>query len=376
MLWFSVTCLNHCSAIVKVLTEYLAQSEYPDRMGFRMKPFIYRERTINYHEKKMSNIKRKYCFTLLAICLSSMFFSLATAQIFSVTAACTLDPKFQQAFWSIGDTYYTDRNYTIRHVSEPRWFSYCLQPIIKTPNDERNNTQSNGYLKFEMPFPGSVNIAFDSRLTSLPNWVSASGFYETVRNKIYTSLSSQPYMQLYSKLYNFDECVDLGGELGSRSKQRTTSNYVVFTRENYEPCYESPCGYNPKFRYGFANNDTPYYTDRSYTITNAGPFSGMKMITTPNDDRYNTQSSDYLKFEMPHFEPQFVGGYVYVAYDRRASSPPNWLTSSFTRIPCARIDTSLSSQGWLDVYKSNRFINERECINLGGNRVPDSPVER
>ncbi|MCP5004818.1 MAG: hypothetical protein GY941_12885 [Planctomycetes bacterium] len=72
-------------------------------------------------------------------------------------------------YTGIGQTYYTDRAYTItsHSIGNEEW-------IIKTPNDERNNTQSSGYMKFEMPFDGYVDIAFDSRLTTLPTW--ASGF--------------------------------------------------------------------------------------------------------------------------------------------------------------------------------------------------------
>ncbi|MCP5005057.1 MAG: hypothetical protein GY941_14155, partial [Planctomycetes bacterium] len=48
------------------------------------------------------------------------------------------------------------------------------------------------------------------------------------------------------------------------------------------------CDLDSKFVYGVANNGAMYYTDRSYTITDAGPFAGMAMIKTPNADRNST----------------------------------------------------------------------------------------
>ncbi|MCP5002578.1 MAG: hypothetical protein GY941_01300, partial [Planctomycetes bacterium] len=126
----------------------------------------------------------------------------------------------------------------------------------------------------------------------------------------------------------------------------------------------SSCPLDSKFVTDSISGGVSYYTDRTYTITDAGPFSGMEMIKTPNDDKNNTMASDYLNYEPGN------SGYLYVAYDRRASSPPNWLTSTFTQIPCGTIHTSLSSQGWLDVYK--RSVSFGECVSLGGNKGPGS----
>ncbi len=275
---------------------------------------------------------------------------------------CTLDPKFNQTSWSVGSTYYTDRAYTITGVSNTDDLT-CLEAIIKTPNNDRNNTQSSGYMKFEMPFDGYVDIAFDSRLTSLPTW--ASDYIKWTGHTISTSLSSQPHMQMYYKDFSAGDCVGLGGNKAAGASTGTSSNYVVFLEDfNCDPPPPSACTLDPKFVQDLANNGSTYYTDRLYTITDAGPFAGMVMIKTPNADRNSTMSSDYLNEEYDE-----VGStYYYVAYDRRASTPPNWLTSTFTKIPCAKIHTSLSSQGWLDVYK--REVSNGECVNLGGNKGP------
>ncbi|MCP5013748.1 MAG: DUF1566 domain-containing protein [Ketobacter sp.] len=88
----------------------------------------------------------------------------------------------------------------------------------------------------------------------------------------------------------------------------------------------------------------------------------MTMIKTLNNDRNSTMPGNYLNYEATE------DGYIYVAYDRRATTPPDWLTSTFTQIPCARIETSLSTQGWLDVYKSE--VETGFCYRLGTNKGP------
>ncbi|MCP5007469.1 MAG: hypothetical protein GY941_26565, partial [Planctomycetes bacterium] len=141
--------------------------------------------------------------------------------------SCMLDSKFIELGWSVGSTYYTDRGYTITGVSVPD-FVNCLQPLIKTPNDDRHNTQSSGYMEFEMPFNGWVYVAFDSRLTIMPSWVYDTGFVRWDGYTISTSLSSQPFMQLYTNYYSAGDCVDLGGNKAPGSSNETASNYSVF----------------------------------------------------------------------------------------------------------------------------------------------------
>ncbi len=310
-------------------------------------------------ESKIRMKNTKYLIPLLVLYVCVMFSAVVHAQV------CELDPKFIQDTWSVGDTYYTDRDYTITDMDE---FGYmpCFYYLIKTPNDERNNTQSSGYMRFTMPFTGYVNIAFDSRLTSLPAW--ASEYKIRNRATFPTSLGSQPYMQIYdSKILYYGDCVDLGGNKATGASAGTASNYVVFLESeycDYVPPENPTCELEPKFGLDTVNNGLEYYTDSAYTITDAGPFAGMVMIKTPNTDRNSTLSSGYLT-------ERFVEGistYYYVAYDKRATTPPNWLTSTFTKIPCAKIHTSLSTQGWFDVYK--RFVNNGECVELGGNKGP------
>ena len=92
--------------------------------------------------------------------------------------------------------YYTDRDYTLTSVPS----AYVGMDAILTPNDGRDYTASIGYLKFEMPFDGNVYVAYDSRATSLPTWMSS---FSDTGDRIYTSLSTQPYLKSFQQTVFF-----------------------------------------------------------------------------------------------------------------------------------------------------------------------------
>ena len=97
--------------------------------------------------------------------------------------------------------------------------------MIKTPNSDRNLTVTSDYLTFEMPYDGIVYVAFDSRATSLPSWMS--GFSKT-GDRIYTSLRSQPYLNVYKKSYSRVDCVNFGANKAPGFSGNVVSNYIVF----------------------------------------------------------------------------------------------------------------------------------------------------
>jgi hypothetical protein len=68
-----------------------------------------------------------------------------------------------------------------------------------------------------------------------------------------------------------------------------------------------------------------YYLDRNYVVTKCRiVFAKVKMLMTLNNDRskYPVALHDH------QIEP---GGIVYVAYDSRAESVPNWLDARFNK---------------------------------------------
>ena len=224
--------------------------------------------------------------------------------------------------------------------------------MITAPNDDRNEACDSGYIRFVMPVDGFVYVGYDRRASTLPDWLS--GFTDT-GDDINTTLGSQGWLNVYSKEFSANECVDLGCNRGAGFSGGTVSNYCVF----YDTIPPVSCILAPKFEMTTVQNGMEYYTDRSYTFTSVPPqYVGMEMITAPNDDRNEACDSGYIRFVMP------VDGFVYVGYDRRASTLPDWL-SGFTDTG-DDINTTLGSQGWLNVYSKEFSANE--CVDLGCNK--------
>jgi hypothetical protein len=264
---------------------------------------------------------------------------------------CALDSKFEETTIINGLPYYTDRTYQITSVPS----TYVGMDAILTPNDDRNRTDASDYLTFKMPFDGTVYVAFDSRAKSLPDWMN--GFSDT-GDIIKTSLSTQPCLRIYVKTFAEDDCVNFGANKAPGFTGVTVSNYLVF----YCPGGgASDCSLDSRFAETTMNSGITYYTDRSYTLTKVPSYyGGMETILTPNDDRNRADAADYLTFKMPY------DGVVYVAFDCRAISEPNWMDGFIDTGDV--IKTSLSTQPCLKIYRKT-FV-EGACVNFGANKAP------
>ena len=263
--------------------------------------------------------------------------------------SCSLDPKFEQTTLNKGIEYYTDRNYTLTNVPA----QYIGLEMIKAPNDERNNTCGSGYIRFVNSADSIVYVGYDQRATALPDWLS--GFTDT-GEIINTSLGTQGWLKVYSKQFTANECVDFGCNKGTGFTGGTVSNYCVF----YGTGTPVSCILEePKFQKTTVQNGMTYYTDRSYTFTSVpSQYVGLDMVKAPNNDRDMNCASGYMSFVIP------VDGTVYVGYDRRATTLPEWL-SGFTDTG-EIINTSLGTQGWLKVYSKQFTANE--CVDFGCNK--------
>ena len=262
-----------------------------------------------------------------------------------IPPACILRSIFDETTLSNGMEYYTDRDYTLTSVPS----AYVGMEAILTPNDGRDYTAPSDYLKFEMPYDGNVYVAYDSRATSLPTWMS--GFSDT-GDRIYTSLGTQPYLKIFSRPYSSGDCVNLGCNKASGFVGGTVSNFLVFYGTGGVP---PTCSLAQKFTKTMLNKGIRYYTDRDYTLTNVpSDYAGMDTIITPNDDRDMTTSTGYLTFEMPY------DGTVYVAYDSRAISEPSWMNGFIDTGDV--LLTSLSTQPSLKIY--SKMYDEGDCGQL------------
>lgn len=294
---------------------------------------------------------------------------------------CELGPQFQETTLSQGMEYYTDRDYTIDYL--PPQFTGL--PAILAPNDERNLTADSYYMTFvvddadgDSGEPVPVFVAYDQRgAGSPPDWLTGQGFAPT-GDIIQTSLASQGYLVVFSKEITEGECVNLGANKGPGAFTGIMSNYMVFFGDPELPP-EPPCVLDPKFEIGILAPGAGYYTDRAYEIVSVPPeLAGLAMIKTPNDDRDLAIPENYLRFPHPEAEallPEAVEPVsVYVAYDRRATDYPLWLTSGFEKTDLI-IETSLSTQGYLEVWEmmdAGAAAAEETCIRLGANRAPEA----
>ena len=121
----------------------------------------------------------------------------------------------------------------------------------------------------------------------------------------------------------------------------------------------STCTLAPWFQETTLNEGVTYYTDRAYTLADVpNAYVGMNLIKTPNYDRNFTTSSDYLTFTMPD------DGMVYVAFDSRAISLPNWMNGFIDTGDV--LLTSLSTQPSLKIYSKDYATGA--CVNLGSNK--------
>ena len=209
-------------------------------------------------------------------------------------------------------------------------------------------------MKFEPPSDGTVYVAYDSRATSLPDWMNK---FEYTGENIQTSLNTQPFLKVYRSRYPFEQCVTLGANKAIGFSGKTISNFIVFYNSGVQP---PACTLNPNFKKATLTAGMKYYTDRDYTLTSVpSVYTGMDTIITPNDERNMTTTSNYMTFAMPN------DGTVYVAYDSRAISEPSWMNGFIDTGDI--IKTSLSSQPSLKIYSKN--YKAGDCVNFGANKA-------
>jgi hypothetical protein len=81
-------------------------------------------------------------------------------------------PAYTVAYLDLGDEYYLDRTYILTSI--PPELATGAEQWIKTANDDKRNTNSSNFLQFTISQDSTVYVAYDSRATSLPNWLSAN----------------------------------------------------------------------------------------------------------------------------------------------------------------------------------------------------------
>jgi len=113
-----------------------------------------------------------------------------------IVADCSFDfvNTFNRSKLAVGQSVYTDRDYTITEIP-PEFNGYNA---IILPNDERKSIKETDFVKFSVHSQSTVYVAWDSRYTTLPNWMSG---FTNVNKNLKTSNSNQPQMNIYAKKY-------------------------------------------------------------------------------------------------------------------------------------------------------------------------------
>lgn len=151
----------------------------------------------------------------------SQFLSLIGEAVDAPPSDCVLDERFQRSTVAEGETYYTDMQFTLTSVPS----DYVGLTLIKTPHANRLWTTPADYLTFQMPETGLVYVAYDTRGTSLPDWMN--GFIDT-GDELLTSWWRQPSLRVYYKMFNAGECVNFGANRAPGYTSGNPGNHIVF----------------------------------------------------------------------------------------------------------------------------------------------------
>ncbi len=101
-----------------------------------------------------------------------------------------------------------------------------------------------------------------------------------------------------------------------------------------------------------------YYSDRDYTITEIPGELDSLLWIVPSNDNADNQTNDYLQLVL------LDDADIYIGFDSRASSVPNWLSDSFT---LTELTLGVSDDAnTLNVWKMSSLP---DTLILGGNRA-------
>jgi len=114
------------------------------------------------------------------------------------------------------DRIYIDRDYVFSDAGPCAGMQY-----IRTANNDKNEDDS-AFLRFNVNKEADVYVAYDSRATDLPVWLKG---WNEVGERLLTTDTGSPGLDLYSKTYSAGSTVVLGGN--DRSSTNADSMYGV-----------------------------------------------------------------------------------------------------------------------------------------------------
>jgi len=130
--------------------------------------------------------------------------------------------NYLEANLQVGDKYYTDRNYITTSI--PSELSLGIEKWIMAKNDYKKET-SDSFLKLTLLQYSVVYVAYDSRATSLPNWL---GSFEPTSLTIGVTDAQMGHFNVYRKSFAAGP-VTLGGNKASGA-DGVSANYIVIVQ--------------------------------------------------------------------------------------------------------------------------------------------------
>lgn len=133
---------------------------------------------------------------------------------------------------AVGTPFYIDRSFTITSLPT----DLVNGMLIRTANDDKGNTSAN-LVSFNVNSPATVYVAYDSRATRIPAWLSSFTLTSST-----ISQSTGPAYRIYSRAFAAGSVVTLGGNLQSPAAG-AQSNYFAIVKSSVPVSPSTPANF-------------------------------------------------------------------------------------------------------------------------------------
>ena len=143
-----------------------------------------------------------------------------------------------------------------------------------------------------------------------------------------------------------------------RAMQANTMSPEITIKYRYEPVNHTLTGNlsDPDYTFAYLAEGDAYYVDRSYEIKGIpADLQDLLWLKTPNDDR-SLVEEECVSFDL------YNKATIYIAYDTKAYSPPNWLKDHYRETSYV-----IEVSGYSKTFQVWEKTQESGRVTLGGN---------